>query len=152
MNGSNLGRAIIIRAIRIAPAFQNFCMGIYRDSCRKVVEPEREMAIEPCVEAIEQLCGHMPRGSLLRSLTVDTLSYENPSQMNKRGGPAWEKWRSLLTGQISNEAWSRDFQEDFVVEAGRNWNGIPPVSAFLDSLPDRDTNATWTTKDDLRCV
>jgi hypothetical protein len=100
VNGSNLGRDIIIRAIRIAPAFQNFCMGIYRDSCRKVVEPEREMAIEPCVEAIEQLCGYMPRGSLLRSLTVDTLSYENPLQMNKRGGTAWEKWRSLLTADF----------------------------------------------------
>jgi hypothetical protein len=113
-----------------APAFQNFCMNLYRERCRRQLEPGPGMTMEiaPYIPAIKQIY-LTPRGSLLRSLTIDTLSYKNPLQVNDRGSPSWEEWKTILTGQISNEALSRNFRNDFVLEAGKDLDGIPPVSA-----------------------
>jgi hypothetical protein len=112
-----------------APAFQNFCMDDCRTYC-KASETDPKSSPWPFVEGIKKMYSITPRGSKLRKLAVDSLSYKNPLHENKRGSAVWKEWKALLTGQNSREAWINDLREDFAVEAGTDWNNIPPVSSF----------------------
>jgi len=106
-----------------APAFQNFCMDDCRTYC-KGSEIDPKNSPWPFVEGIKKMYSITPRGSKLRKLAVDSLSYKNPLHENKK------EWKALLTGQNSREAWINDLREDFAVEAGTDWNNVPPVSSF----------------------
>ncbi len=112
-----------------APAFQNFCMDDCRTYC-KASETDPKHTPWPFVEGIKKMYSITPRGSNLRKLAIDSLSYKNPLHENKKGSAVWKEWKALLTGQNSREAWIDDLREDFAVEAGTDWKNIPPVSSF----------------------
>ena len=110
-----------------APAFQNFCMDDCRTYCKASdTDPTSPW---PFVEGIQQMYSITPKGSFLRKLAVDSLTYRNPLHMNKKGSAAWKEWKVLLTGQNSSEAWINDLREDFALEAGKDWKKIAPVCA-----------------------
>jgi hypothetical protein len=108
-----------------APAFQNFCMDDCRTYCkRSETDPK---SIWPFVNGIKLMYSITPKGSPLRKLAVDSLTYKNPLHTNKKGSAAWKEWKALLTGQNSKEAWIKDLREDFALEAGKNWKKMAPV-------------------------
>jgi BTB/POZ domain len=112
-----------------APGFQNFCMDDCRTYCKgSDTNPARFPW--PFVKGIKQMYATTPRGSRLRALARDSLSYKNPLQENKKGSAVWKEWRALLTGQSSKESWVNDLREDFALEVGKDWKGVAPVSAF----------------------
>jgi hypothetical protein len=111
-----------------APAFQNFCMDDCRTYCKaSELDPDQPW---PFVYGIKQMYSITPKGSPLRKLAVDSLTYKNPLQEKKKGSAVWKEWKALLTGQNSKEAWINDLREDFALEAGRDWKKMPPVSTF----------------------
>jgi hypothetical protein len=61
---------------------QNFCMDDCRTSC-KASETDPN-APWPFVEGIKKMYSITPRGSQLRKLAVDSLSYKNPLHENKK--------------------------------------------------------------------
>ncbi|KAF4626063.1 hypothetical protein G7Y89_g12100 [Cudoniella acicularis] len=108
-----------------APAFQNFCM----DDCRNYRKASETDPEQPWqfIEGIELMYSLTPPGSLLRSLAVQSLSYKNPLQENEKGSPDWKKWKSLLTGtRPDDDIWVKELQRDFALEAGKDWDEIPP--------------------------
>lgn len=110
-----------------APTFQNFCMDFAREHCKNSDRDATEAWPSP--SWIMYAYSKTERHSLIRTLAVDVLSYENPLQKNEASSPAWKEWESLLTGKTSSASWAIDLQKDFALKASRNWNGIPPVSA-----------------------
>jgi len=112
-----------------APGFQNFCM----DDCRTYCKDSDTNAniLWPHIPYIELMYFVAPRGSRLRKLALDSLTYKNPLHTNKKGSAAWKKWKDLLTGQNAEEAWKSDLREDFALEAGKDWEKIAPVSVSL---------------------
>ena len=111
-----------------APAFQNFCMDDCRQYCKESeILPKQRW---PFIGGIELMYSITPKDSLLRKLAVDSLSYKNPMQEHKKGSKEWKRWKTLLTGQNSRVNWKNELREDFALEVGSDWNGIPPVSLF----------------------
>jgi hypothetical protein len=111
-----------------APAFQNFCMDDCRTYCKaSETDPTQPW---PFIKGIKLMYSITPRGSELRKLAVDSLTYKNPLQEHKKGSAVWKQWKTLLTGQNSKDAWVNDLRENFALEAGTDWKKIPPVSAF----------------------
>jgi hypothetical protein len=108
------------------------------DDCRnycKASETDREQPW-PFIKGIKQMYYVTQPESKLRKLAIHSLSYKNPLHENEKGSPVWKEWKLLLTGQVSekDEPWLREIQVDFALEAGKDWNGISPVSALLPSL------------------
>jgi hypothetical protein len=112
-----------------AAELRNFCMDDCRTYC-KGSDTDPVAFPWPFVKGIKQMYATTPRGSRLRALARDSLSYKNPLQENKKGSAVWKEWKALLTGQSSKESWINDLREDFALEVGKDWKGVAPVSAL----------------------